>query len=370
VSSATPLRVGIVGANAERAWARDAHLPALKTLPQFRLEAVSARTQELAKRAADAFGAARAFGDSLELVRDPAIDIVAVTIRVPDHREIVLAALKAGKHIYCEWPLGRDEADAQEMAEAAARAPSSHVIIGLQALAAPAVRHAAKIAASGALGELQMLRVVSPTAGWGPEAPPFYAYLQDKRNGATLSTIAGGHTLAAMEAIAGAYSEVDARSSIVYKTVRITGTDQKVERSCPDHVLVLGRHASGCLSSLEVLGGQPRMHFRLDLIGSKGTLEVTAQHARGGFQVNNLECRTSVSADSAPAAVSPALEGPPANVAECYARLAQDIRDGSKTAPDFHLALRLTRLLDAIDTASAQGRRQKLGSTGRWSAAD
>lgn len=362
MSPATPLRVGIVGANAERGWARDAHVRALKALPQLALAAVSARSQPLADQAAAAFGAARAFGDSLALVRDPGVDVVAVTVKVPEHRAIVLAALEAGKHVYCEWPLGRDAAEAEEMARAAARARASHVVVGLQALCAPALRHAAKLVASGALGTPRMLRVISPTAGWGAEAPAFYAYLQDKRNGATLATIGGGHTLAAMEAVVGPYAEVDARSGILHRTVRITGTDQTVERTCPDHLLVLGRHASGCLSSLEVIGGQMRAPFRMDLIASGGTLSVSAPRADGGFQVTNLECQTSATSDPPPAPVSPALSGPPANVAETWARFADDIRAGQHTLPDFELALRLTQLLDAIETAAEEGRRQRIAA--------
>ena len=125
-----PIRVGVVGANAHRAWAHDAHIPALKRLPQFELGAVSARTQDLAEEARAAFGAAR--GDSLALVRDPDIDRVSVTVKVPEHRALVLAALEAGKHVYCEWPLGRDVAEAEEMARAVR--PVSHVAIGFQAL--------------------------------------------------------------------------------------------------------------------------------------------------------------------------------------------------------------------------------------------
>lgn len=356
------LRVGIVGGNAERAWAHDAHVPALATLPQFELAAVSARTQELADKAAAAFRAPRAFGDSLALVRDPGIDVVAVTVKVPEHRAIVLAALEAGKHVYCEWPLGRDVGEAEEMARAASRARSSHVVIGLQALCAPAVRHAAKLVASGALGAPRMLRVISPTAGWGKEAPPFYAYLQDKRNGATLSTIGAGHTLAAMEALVGAYAEVDARSAIQQEQVRITGTDQVVQRTCPDHLLVLGKHASGCLSSLEVMGGQVRESFRMDLIASRGALGISSRQPLGGFQVTNLEFESSPAREPMPAPVSPGLVGPPANVAETWSLFGDDIRTGKRTVADFEVALRLTRLLDAIDAAAEQGRRQRIAA--------
>jgi predicted dehydrogenase len=362
----SPLRVGIVGGNAERAWAHDAHVPALATLPQFKLAAVSARNQELADKAAAAFGAPRAFGDSLKLVRDPDIDVVAVTVKVPEHRAIVLAALEAGKHLYCEWPLGRDALEAEEMAQAAARAESAHVIIGLQALSAPAVRHAAKLAASGALGQLRMLRVVSPTAGWGPKAPPYYEYLQDKRNGATLLSIAGGHTIAAMEALAGPYTELDARSGIFHKQIELVGTGRTVERTCPDQVMVIGQHASGCVSTLEVLGGQKAMPFRMELFGSAGTLSITARHSwLGGFQVNVLDCQTSVASDPVPPDASPTLKGPPANVAETYVRLLEDIRNGAKTVPEFRLAVALTRTLDAIEAASDSGRRMRLAN-GEW----
>jgi predicted dehydrogenase len=350
--------VGIVGANAERAWAHDAHIPALAKLPQFRLAAVSARTQELADQAARAFNAPRAIGDSIKLVQDKDIDVVAVTVKVPEHRAIVLAALAAGKHLFCEWPLGRDAAEAKEMADAAARAKNSHVIIGLQALCAPAVRKAVEIVAAGKLGRLLMLRVVSPTAGWAPLAPRHYTYLQQKEHGATLSTISGGHTIAAMEALAGAYTEVDARSSIIYPDIGILGSNETVKRTVPDHVLVIGKHASGCLSSLEVMGGQPGVPFRLDMIGSNGSLAITTERARGGFQTSRLEISASVPFEPVAKSVSSELSGPPANVAETYVRLADDIRAGTHTTPDFQLALRLTRLLDAIEAASDQGKRQ------------
>ena len=354
-----PFRVGVVGANAQRAWAHDAHIPALKRLPGFTLAAVSARNQQLADEAAAAFGAPRAFGDSLALVRDPEIDIVAVTVKVPEHRAVVLAALEAGKHVYCEWPLGRDLAEAREMA--AAVTPKNHVMSGTQAVLAPAVRQAAKLVREGALGALKVLRVFSPTAGWGAEAPPHYAYLQDKRNGATLETIAGGHTLAAIEAIVGPYAEVDARNSTLLPTVRIMGSDERVARTCADHMLVLGKHDSGCVSTLEVVGGTPATLFNLELVGETGSLKITGGHA-GGFQVGSLKLETSFPSEAPEPELLSDVKGAPLNVAECYTRFAADIRSDVRTVPDFNDAVRLTRLLDQIEAASQTGRRQRLES--------
>ena len=286
----TPLRIGFAGANAERGWAKDAHLGAINALPDLVVQAVSARNQEIADGAKALFGAASAYDDSLALARDPDVDIVAVTVKVPEHRAIVLAAIAAGKHVYCEWPLGRDLAEAQEMADAA-RAAGVHVCIGLQGANSWAVRHAAALVAEGAIGRPLSLRVVSPTGGWGAVSPPNYAYLQDKSNGATLSTIAGGHTLAAIEAVVGAFTEVTARASILRDSMTLMGTDETVERTCADHLLTFGKHDSGCISSMEVVGGVTDVPFQFELRGTEGSLSITGGHP-GGYQAGPLVVTT------------------------------------------------------------------------------
>lgn len=348
-----PLRLGFAGANVERGWARDAHFPALRALPGLTVHAVSARTREIADAAAREFGVARAYADSLALARDPDVDIVVVTVKVPEHRTIVLAALEAGKHLYCEWPLARDLDEARELA-GAARGAGTHVALGLQGASCGAVRHAARLVREGAIGTPLNLRVVSSTAGWGTTAPPHYAYLQDRRNGATLETIAGGHTLAMVEAIVGSYRRVGAMASTLHPRVGLAGSSETVERTCADHLLVHGRHDSGCVSSVEIVGGQNEP-LCFELRGTAGTLRIRGHHP-GGFQCGRLEVTTSADAGPPPPAPFPELDGAAVNVAELHARLAGDIRSGERTAPDFDLGVKLTRLLDTIADASREGR--------------
>ena len=351
-----PLRLAIAGANPERGWFRDAHFPALQALPGLTVQAVSARTQEIANAAASAFGAARAFDNSCDMARDPDVDIVAVTVKVPEHRAIVLAALEAGKHVYCEWPLARDHAEAAELAEAAKRA-GTHCAIGLQGANSIAVRHAAKLVGQGAIGDLLNLRVVSSTAGWGITAPPHYAYLQDKRNGATLATIAGGHTLAMVEAVVGAYAEVGARNSILRPQVEIAGTGEMVERTCADHMLIHGRHTTGCVSNVEIVSGA-MIPLRFELQGTRGTLEIKGHHP-GGYQCGDLTVGISTDAETQPEALLPGLENQAINVGELWRRFESDIRSGNRTVPDFAAAVSLTALLDKVDAASDGGATMK-----------
>lgn len=102
-----PFGVGIVGLQPGRSWAAVAHVPALRALPDdFEIVGVANTSFESAKRAAAAVGIERAFADVGELVAAPDVDIVAVTVKVPHHLEIVKVAISAGKHVYCEMAAG------------------------------------------------------------------------------------------------------------------------------------------------------------------------------------------------------------------------------------------------------------------------
>ena len=98
----TRLGVGIIGVNPAWGWAATAHIPALRALPNYEIRALSATSPEAARAAGEAFAVAAVFSHHDELVAQPDVDIVAVTVKVPHHRELVSAALAAGKAVYCE----------------------------------------------------------------------------------------------------------------------------------------------------------------------------------------------------------------------------------------------------------------------------
>src|SRR2546423_7262715 len=110
------LGVGSLGVSPVRGWAATAHIPALRALPNYEIRALSAHNAESARAAGEVFGVSTVFSDHEQLVAQPDIDVVAVTVKAPHHRELVSAALAAGKAVYCEWPLGRDLDDARAMA--------------------------------------------------------------------------------------------------------------------------------------------------------------------------------------------------------------------------------------------------------------
>ena len=232
------LHVGVIGANPEGGWARESHIPAVQTLAGLKLAAVAGRDQASADAAARAFGAGKAYGDAGDLFRHPDIDLVTVAVTLPSHRELVLGALAAGKHVYCEYPLGLDAEESRALAKAA-QAAGVHAAIGLQTRASPTVRQARAMLEAGAIGRVLSARVVSSTAGFGPRIEQAVAYTEDPSNGVTLVTIQAAHTIDLAIALLGGLVDLAALASTQYPKIRI-GDGEPQPRKTYDHLLLQG----------------------------------------------------------------------------------------------------------------------------------
>src|ERR1700752_496916 len=106
------IRLGFIGATVRATWAAQSHFPALLASPDVELTAVCTTRRETAEAARQGFGAKLAFSDFREMVESTEIDGVVVVVRVPSHYAPTRAAIEAGKHVFTEWPLGRDNAEA------------------------------------------------------------------------------------------------------------------------------------------------------------------------------------------------------------------------------------------------------------------
>ena len=180
------IRVGIIGANPDRGWAAQAHIPALRSLSDdFEITALSTTRRESADAASKLFGVPAAFDNHQELVNSPAVDVVAVTVKVPYHLELATAALDAGKAVYCEWPLGNGLQEAESLT-ALAKKKGVLAVAGLQARSAPAVAYVRDLVEQGYVGEVLSTTLIGSGMGWGPTVDPFNTYLNDKKNGATM----------------------------------------------------------------------------------------------------------------------------------------------------------------------------------------
>src|SRR5215469_420079 len=115
------IRVGIVGANPSRGVSSIAHIPALRALPELENAALCTTRQDSAEAAARHYGVPLAFSDAAKLAEHPDVDLVTVSVKVPDHYLPVMTAIEAGKHVYCEWSFCRNTDEAVLMSDATRR---------------------------------------------------------------------------------------------------------------------------------------------------------------------------------------------------------------------------------------------------------
>src|SRR5947199_8274135 len=150
---ANKVRLGLIGASVKGTWSSRSHLPALQASADIELTAVCTTRADSAEAARQAYGARLAFDDWRKMVASPEIDAVAVVVRVPSHYEPMKAALEAGKHVYCEWPLGRTTAEAVELA-ALAEKNGLVTAVGLQARVNPALMYLKEQIETGFVGQV------------------------------------------------------------------------------------------------------------------------------------------------------------------------------------------------------------------------
>lgn len=359
------IRVGIVGANPNGSWGTFAHLPALAALPQFEATAVATAHLESAQQTATKFGLKHAFDDPRQLAECADVDVVAVCVRVPKHLELVSAALDAGKHVYCEWPLGRTTAEAETMLKAAQGKRVVHMV-GLQARHSPVLTYAKHLIESGSIGEVQSC-LLNHSVDWISHPGPAHAYLNDIYTGAHMLSIPGGHSIDALCWLLGEFAELSATLKTLNKTLDIAGTGETMTRTSPDQILVSGVLTSGAVAAVRIAGAtSPGTGVRLEINGSKGDLVISGAPGGRGIQMTDLRLQqTRGMAELADVAIPESYyhvpasirSGPPLNVAHGYVHLAKVLAGQAESAPDFATALQRHRTLDAVQAAAKSGQR-------------
>lgn len=356
------IRVGIIGASAHGSWGARAHIPALRSLPQFELAGVATTRLETARLSADAFGIPQAFGSVAELAESPDIDLVAVCVRVPHHAQILEAVLKTGKQVYCEWPLTVTTSEA-ERALALTHQYKVTTAIGLQARVDPAICQARRMLSQGVIGQPQSVSLTYSSA-WPIAVPAAHALMQDASSGLSQLELSGGHCLDALCWLLGEFTELSATMATHVREAKIIGSGEQVTRSSADQIVVQGTLVSGVTLSAHIQGAPGAgTGTRIEVQGTSGCLllssssrrvlasaELTlAQFAKG--QMVPVE----IPADCIAAPHAPSGEA--FNVANMYARFAEALQAGKAFEHDFAVAVRRHRMLDAIRRSAATGQR-------------
>ena len=363
------IRVGIIGANVHYGWGSSAHIPALRGLPDFEITAICTSRQETADETARHFNIPFAFHDPARLVQHPNVDLVSICVRVPFHHQLGMAALEAGKHLFCEWPLVAATEQARQMLDLAERKGVRHMV-GLQARGAPALNRVRDLIAEDYIGQPLSCTMIVATANWGNEFTSSRAYLADRSTGATLMTIPGGHSIDALCFCLGEFKEVSSLVATQRRQIKNTDTGETLQMTSPDQVMLNGILENGALTSVHAKGGTANgIGFLFEIQGTDGDLIIGPVRPRPGSSVQISELSIKGSREGKPLEeiaipesyrwITPAMPaGPAFNVGQLFVRMAEAIREGKPAAPDFALAAKRHHLLDVVQKASDTGQRQ------------
>lgn len=242
-------------------------------LPRTRLEMLCDTPAEKAAAMADQFGFARATGDWRTLVTDPRVDVVSITTPNGLHRDMAVAALKAGKHVWCEKPMALTLADANTMAEAA-RVSGRATLVGYNYIRNPAYLHAQRLIGSGRIGRVVHVR------GWVDEdyqADPDLPWTWRARTAeAGLGALGdlGCHLVSMILGLAGPIESLLADTQIIHATRPMPDGAGHGEVENEDTATAILRFVSGAQGSISTSRSAWGRKNRLDweVHGTKGMI--------------------------------------------------------------------------------------------------
>lgn len=353
-----------------------AHAIALKAAPGvFSLpatpvcELLADIDEAAAARKATELGFARSTGDWRMLVQDPDVDVVDICAPNFLHKEMALAAIAAGKHIYAEKPLALSATDAAEMV-AAAESAGVRTLVGFNYIRNSATQLAREIIASGEIGELVHFRGRHNEDYLAAPSRPHDWHTRRSTAGAGALGDLGSHILNMAEYLTGQRVE-EVFGQLQTVTTRRPLADGSggfgtVEND--DHAQALLRFDGGLIGNIETsrIATGRKMGLAYTVTGTRGAL-VFDQERMSELQLYTSEgpegrrgFRTLLIGPEHPdyAAFSPApghgLGYNDQKIIEIR-DLVEGIVSGQPLYPDFREAWRVNRMIDAIEASHAEG---------------
>lgn len=223
-----------------------------------------------AEAARSALGFSKATDDWRSMVDDPSIDIIDITAPNALHKEMALAAIARGKHVYCEKPLAPLASDAREMTEAA-EAAGIKTQVGFNYLCNPMISLAKQMIAAGELGEIRGYRGLHAEDYMADANGPF-TFRHDPAGGGALADI-GSHALATAEFLLGPITKVMG-DCVTMIASRPDGKGGFKDVTTDDVARAFLRFANGATGSIEgnwIATGR-KMQHDFEVYGTKGAL--------------------------------------------------------------------------------------------------
>ena len=238
------------------------------------LGGAAARTEDSAEKAESEGGYGYGTTDFRELIEDPEIDLIDICTPNDLHYPVFLAALEAGKYIYCEKPLALNLDQAREMFK---RAESSQSIVQIAFCFRfiPAIIRAKQLVEEGFLGDVINFRAQYFHSSYlNPNKPMSWRLTQESSGGGALVDL-GAHVIDLMLHLAGPFKRLMAQTKTFFPERPGDKKDKWVEVKVDDHAQMLIELVSGGIGIIEVSrvaqGTTEDLNFEIH--GSQGAIK-------------------------------------------------------------------------------------------------
>ena len=369
---------GFMGAAHSQGWRVAPRFFDLPARPEMTL--LVGRNPETTAAAARTWGWAESSTDWRSAIERDDIDIVDIVTPGASHGEIAVAALAAGKHVLCEKPLANTVAEAELMADAAARAARNGVfaMVGFTYRRVPAATLARDLVAAGAVGEVRQVRAVY-LQDWlvDPEVPLAWRLQKELAGSGALGDI-GAHAIdlaqfitgQRLTSVSGMLETFVTERPLLASSSGLAGTasDRRGAVTVDDVALFTGRFDGGALGSfeatrmatgrknalrIEVAGSRGAVSFDLEDLNTLGYYDATAPTGRQGFT------RILVTEPEHPYLSAWWPAGHLLGYEHGFTHQAKDfveaIMAGSQPEPSFAAGLQVQRALAAVELSAGSG---------------
>jgi predicted dehydrogenase len=363
-----PLRIGLIGTGYMgkcHALAWNAVSSVFGDVERPHLAVLAETSQTLADEKARELGFERATGDWLSLVNDPAVDVVSITTPNAFHPDMAIAALDAGKHVWCEKPMATTLADAERMLHAA-RASRRVAALGYNYIQNPIIRLIRKLIDDGRIGDVNHVRVEMDEDFMADPEALFYWKSEASSGHGALDDF-GVHPLSLIWVLFGGVRRVCAHMSRPYadRPLAAGGRREVETHDIATALIELDSGASGVIALNRSAWGRKGRLF-VQVFGAKGTIvfdqervnEVQLYVAGGDHETQGF--RTILAAPHHPPydkfvpAPGHGLGFNDLKIIECRELMGR-IRGESRLLIDFEDGIRIERTVDAMARSAHQG---------------
>jgi predicted dehydrogenase len=350
------VRVGIISA----AWGVQAHLPAWRAVPGVEVVGICTAHRETAERAASEHGLALPFWDAAAMAAHPDIDLIDAGTRPSYRREMCLAALANGKHVYNAIPFAADLDAAKDLRNAAAAAPGTVTAVDAYSEHLGPIRFAEEILAEGALGNLQTVAGRLELSLFAQPQSAFpYNWFHDASFGASALRNLGSHVLHLMVRLLGPVAEVAGTPAQFLTRWDFVDAPGGLDVGVADVGVAALRFESGPVGTLSTAwAGAAAPGFLLEVAGDRGRLvieapmmpaaESTVRLGRAGGQLEVVAVPERLTVTEGIDLPSAYIGDPRGAMARSFWLMTQAIDGKAEARPDFARGYHVQSTIEAI----------------------